>query len=123
MTGALARITCLVEDKNGYEKTLSTLSRPTDIKGFFFATLSALELEEKTKLTDCKAILEESPLDTCNFPTDVNNGITGYPIKLDSYRSLLHKNTKLFSIPAFFYCTSEPKPDPNGYWVEKYTIF
>ncbi|KAH7517033.1 hypothetical protein FEM48_Zijuj09G0018900 [Ziziphus jujuba var. spinosa] len=115
LKGALARITCLVEDKNGYERTLSTLSCPTDATGFFFATLSASELEEKTRLTACKAILEESPLKTCNFPTDINNGITGYQVKLDSYRSLLDKNMKLFSLPAFFYTTSEPKPDPNGY--------
>ncbi|KAJ7973003.1 Pollen Ole e 1 allergen/extensin [Quillaja saponaria] len=114
LQGALARITCQAVDENGYEKVpFSIVSHITDSKGYFFATISVSELEEKWKLTECKAFLESSPLDTCQVPTDVNKGITG--ALLSSYHLLNNDNIKLYSVGPFFY-TSEPnKPVPDGY--------
>ncbi|KAM5564096.1 protein SEED AND ROOT HAIR PROTECTIVE PROTEIN-like [Rosa sericea] len=115
--GAVARITCLGKDENGYETApLSILSGATDAKGYFFATLSPSKLvgnyNKKWKLTKCTAFLKNSPLESCKVPTDVNHGISGAP--LASYRPLNAKNMKLFSVGPFFY-TSEPKPAPKGY--------
>ncbi|KAL7226872.1 hypothetical protein ACSBR1_021860 [Camellia fascicularis] len=111
--GALARITCIAVDKNGYESApFSTLSHPTDPKGYFFATLSPYMLEEAWKITECKAFLESSPLETCNVPTDVNKGINGAP--LSSYHFLSDKNLKLYSVGPFSY-TPQPKPASEGY--------
>ncbi|GMI98856.1 hypothetical protein HRI_003554900 [Hibiscus trionum] len=107
--GALARITCLVVDENGYEKTHSVCSGETDAKGYFFARLSPLEL---SKLRDCKAFLESSPLETCNVPVDVNKGISG--ASLSDFRVLDHMGMKLFSVGPFFF-TSQPNSVPNGY--------
>ncbi|KAL6210345.1 hypothetical protein ACLB2K_015578 [Fragaria x ananassa] len=115
--GAVARITCVGEDENGYETApFSMLAGATDAKGYFFATLSPSKLEDnynkKWKLTECKAFLDSSPLESCKVPTDANHGMSGAP--LASYRTLNAKNMKLFSVGPFFY-TSEPKPAPNGY--------
>ncbi|KAM5564097.1 proline-rich protein 3 [Rosa sericea] len=115
--GAVARITCVGEDENGYETApFSILSGATDAKGYFFATLSPSKLEgnynNKWKLTECKTFLDNSPLESCKVPTDVNHGISGAPIA--SYRTLNAKNMKLFSVGPFFY-SSEPKPAPSGY--------
>ncbi|XP_057472734.1 proline-rich protein 3-like [Actinidia eriantha] len=113
LEGAVARITCLGADKNGYKSVpFSVLSHPTDAKGYFFATMSPPEIEDAWKLTECKAFLEKSPLETCNVPTDVNNGISGAP--LSSFHLLEDKNMKLFSVAPFVY-NSEPKPVSNGY--------
>ncbi|KAK8497542.1 hypothetical protein V6N13_002946 [Hibiscus sabdariffa] len=114
--GALARITCLAVDENGYEKTHSVCSGETDAKGYFFARLSPLGLgdagDKLSKLRDCKAFLESSPLETCNIPVDVNKGISGAP--LSDFRVLDHMGMKLFSVGPFFF-TSEPNSVPNGY--------
>ena len=113
-TGALARITCLAFDENGYEKPHSVYSGETDAKGYFFATLSPLGLEHDqfTKLTDCKAFLESSPLETCNVPVDVNKGISG--ASLSDFRVLNQKRMELYSVGPFFF-TSESNSVPNGY--------
>ncbi|KAM1534399.1 hypothetical protein EV2_008479 [Malus domestica] len=111
--GAVVRITCLAEDEQGYETApFSKLSGATDAKGYFFATLSPSQLEDKWKLTECKAFLDYSPLEACKVPTDVNHGITGH--LLSSYRTLSARNIKLCSVGPFF-CTSETKSVPNGY--------
>ncbi|TQD72537.1 hypothetical protein C1H46_041944 [Malus baccata] len=111
--GAVVRITCLAEDEQGYETApFSKLSGATDAKGYFFATLSPSQLEDKWKLTECKAFLDYSPLESCKVPTDVNHGITG--LLLSSYRTLRAKNIELYSVGPFF-CTSETKSVPNGY--------
>ncbi|XVE73360.1 hypothetical protein DITRI_Ditri11bG0111800 [Diplodiscus trichospermus] len=111
--GALARITCLSVDENGYEKPYSVYSGKTDAKGYFFATLSPLGLyDQLTKLRDCKAFLESSPVGNCNVPVDVNKGITGAP--LSDFRVLDQKRMKLYSVGPFFFC-SEPNSVPNGY--------
>ncbi|GFZ13753.1 hypothetical protein Acr_23g0021380 [Actinidia rufa] len=113
LEGALARITCLAKDKNGYESApFSVLSHPTDAKGYFLATLSPSELEDAWKLTECKAFLEKSPLESCNVPTDMNNGIGG--ASLSPYRLLEDKNMKLSSVGPFVY-TPKPKSVSNGY--------
>ncbi|CAL5433353.1 unnamed protein product [Camellia sinensis] len=113
LEGALARITCLAVDKNGYESApFSVLSHPTDAKGHFFATVAPYELEDALKITECKAFLEKSPLETCKVPTDVNKGISGAP--LTSYHFLTDKNIKLYSVGPFFY-TPQPKPVSKGY--------
>ncbi|KAG4917283.1 hypothetical protein JHK85_003074 [Glycine max] len=105
--GAVARVTCGCEDEQGYETgPTSVLSHVTDSKGYFLATLS---FGSKLKITECKAYLETSPLETCKVPTDVNYGISG--ARLSSYR-LLQNNIKLYSVGPFF-CTSQPLP--NGY--------
>ncbi|XVF32817.1 hypothetical protein REPUB_Repub17cG0115300 [Reevesia pubescens] len=116
--GALARITCLAVDENGYEKSFSVCSGETDTKGNFFAPLSPLGLDDdllkSSKLTECKAFLESSPLLTCNVPVDVNKGISGAP--LSDFRVLEQKRMKLYSVGPFFF-TSKPNsvPIPNGY--------
>ncbi|KAJ8749597.1 hypothetical protein K2173_026246 [Erythroxylum novogranatense] len=107
--GAVAKITCSVVGQNGYEATSSSCL--TDAKGYFFKTLPDLD-DDKLKLTDCKAFLESSPLDTCKLPTDVNKGITG--AIFSNYRILNDKKIKLFSVGPFFY-TSEPASTPGGY--------
>ncbi|XP_029128727.1 proline-rich protein 3 [Cajanus cajan] len=110
--GAVARVTCGYEDERGYETgPISVLSHVTDSKGYFFSTLSLAELGSNLKLTECKAYLESSPLETCKIPTDVNYGISG--ARLSSYR-LLHNNLKLYTVGPFF-CTSQSAPAPNGY--------
>ncbi|KAM1759222.1 hypothetical protein ACFX11_008243 [Malus domestica] len=97
--GAVVRITCLAEDEQGYETApFSKLSGATDAKGYFFATLSPSQLEDKWKLTECKAFLDYSPLEACKVPTDVNHGITGH--LLSSYRALSAKNIKLITCEA-----------------------
>ncbi|KAJ9696566.1 hypothetical protein PVL29_008670 [Vitis rotundifolia] len=114
LPGAVARITCLKVNKDGYEMgSYSFLSGASDEKGYFFATLYPSEVEDDCKLKVCKAFLETSPLETCDVPTDDNNGISGYP--LDFYRSLSAKKMMLYSVKPFFYT---PKPEPpisNGY--------
>ncbi|KAK9282569.1 hypothetical protein L1049_005490 [Liquidambar formosana] len=114
LEGAVARITCLAVDENGYEKApFSIMSEASDKKGYFFATWSPSdELEDNWKLAECKAFLEDSPLETCKVPTDVNEGISGAP--LASYRLLNHNNMNLYSVGPFFY-TSQPGPNSNGY--------
>ncbi|XVF79386.1 hypothetical protein PTKIN_Ptkin14bG0218100 [Pterospermum kingtungense] len=110
---ALAKVTCVAVDEVGVEKIVPICSVPTDAKGYFYATVSSLN-DSNLKLKDCKAILESSPEPKCNVPTDVNKGITGFPISGDVYRVLNDKHTKLYSAQPFFY-TSETKSVPNGY--------
>lgn len=109
-TGAVARVTCGYEDEYGYETgPMSVLSHVTDSKGYFFATLS---LGSKLKLTECKAYLEISPLETCKVPTDVNFGIGG--ALLSSYR-LLDNKMKLYTVGPFICISQYAKQVPNGY--------
>ncbi|XVE77575.1 hypothetical protein DITRI_Ditri13aG0074500 [Diplodiscus trichospermus] len=112
--GALARITCLAVDENGYEKPHSVCSGETDAKGYFFATLSPVGLDDDqfTKLTECKAFLESSPIESCNVPVDVNKGISG--AYLFDFRVLSQKGIKLYSVGPFFF-TSAPSSVPNAY--------
>lgn len=114
IVGAVARITCLAEDEYGYETApFSILSGATDAKGYFFATLSPSELQDKWKLTECKAFLDYSPFQYCQVPTDVNHGITGH--LLASYRIINTKKIKLYSVGPFFYTSeTEPKSTPNN---------
>lgn len=111
LLGAVARVTCGFVNELGYETgPISVLSHITNSQGYFLATLPLEELDlksKKLKITECKAYLESSPLETCKIPTDVNHGISGAP--LSSYRLLENKN-KLYSIKPFF-CTSQS----NGY--------
>ncbi|KAI7983836.1 Proline-rich protein 1 [Camellia lanceoleosa] len=99
--GALARITCQAINKNGYESApFSVLSHPTNSEGYFSTTVSPYELEDAWKLTECKVLLEKSPLETYKVPTDVNKGISGAP--LSSYSLLKDENIKLYSVGPFF---------------------
>ncbi|KAK8491290.1 hypothetical protein V6N11_051302 [Hibiscus sabdariffa] len=101
--GAVARIACLGVDEHGYETApFSILSKPTDSKGYYFATLYPHQLIRRNlKLADCKAFLQDSPLETCKVATDVNKGTTGAPI---SYSRLLHdKKMRLYSVPPFIF--------------------
>ncbi|XVF79385.1 hypothetical protein PTKIN_Ptkin14bG0218000 [Pterospermum kingtungense] len=110
---SLAKVTCEAVDEVGVEKTVPICSVKTDANGYFYATVSSLN-DSNLKLKDCKAFLESSPEPKCNVPTDVNKGITGFPISGDVYRVLNDKHTKLYSAQPFFY-TSETKSVPNGY--------
>ncbi|XVF79389.1 hypothetical protein PTKIN_Ptkin14bG0218400 [Pterospermum kingtungense] len=109
---ALAKVICEAVDEVGVEKTAPICSVQTDAKGYFYAIVSSIN--ESLKLKDCKAFLESSPETNCNVPTDMNKGITGFPISGDAYRVLNDKHTKLYSAQPFFY-TSETNPAPNGY--------
>lgn len=113
--GAVARITCLaVDKKTGYELApFSILSKETDEKGYFFATFSGSEIEDDRKLTQCKAFLNSSPWESCNVPTNVNDGMSG--ALLVSYRLINNKRMKLHSVGPFIY-TTEPKATPSGNW-------
>ncbi|PPR85904.1 hypothetical protein GOBAR_AA34784 [Gossypium barbadense] len=75
MAGASAKVKCVAVDEVGLEKTVPICSVVTDAKGYFFTTVSALNLK------DCKAFLEKSPLGSCNVQTDVNKGISGVPFQ------------------------------------------
>ncbi|KAL6339673.1 hypothetical protein AAG906_034758 [Vitis piasezkii] len=96
------QITCTKVDKQGYEMGSYSFTGASDEKGYFFATLYPSEVEDDCNLAECKAFLESSPLETCNVPTDDNNGVSGCP--LDFYRSLS---------PLFY--TSKPKSISYGY--------
>ncbi|XP_040365618.1 protein SEED AND ROOT HAIR PROTECTIVE PROTEIN isoform X2 [Rosa chinensis] len=113
LEGSVARITCDAVDEYGFETApITILSDATDAKGYFLATISPFEIQNKKKLTQCKAFLELSPLDSCNVLTDANNGISG--ALLTSYHLLHEKNMKLFTVGPFI-CASESKPVDNGY--------
>jgi len=116
IAGALVKVTCQVVDGIGLEKTLPICSVPTDSNGYFFETLSSLThlLGTTLKLKGCKAFLQGSPLETCNVPTDVNNGISGAPFT--NYHILNEKQIMLYNMGPFFY-TSAPQsvPTNNGY--------
>lgn len=114
-SGALARITCLGVDKYGYESApFSLLSCPTDSKGYFHANFSIYQFKDAVKITECKAFLESSPLQSCNCPTDENYGKTG--ATLSSYRFIADKKTKLYSVKPFVYTQSKPISEhPKGY--------
>lgn len=105
--GSVPRITCEAVDEYGMESApITILSDATDAKGYFFATLSPYEIQNHKKLTQCRAFLELSPLESCNVPTDLNNGITG--AVLASYR-LLHdhdKNIRLYTVGPFTFTSS-----------------
>ena len=115
----MTRITCLTEDKNGYERApFFLLSHKTDERGFFLATFSLSELlgsENKLKLKDCKAFLEKSSMETsCKVPTDVNNGLSG--AHLSSFRFLPEKVMALYTVGPFI-CNSEPDYSvPGGHY-------
>ncbi|RVW64821.1 hypothetical protein CK203_051982 [Vitis vinifera] len=106
------RITCTKVDKQGYETGSYSFNGASDEKGYFFATLYPSEVEDDCNLAECKAFLESSPLETCNVPTDDNNGVSGCP--LDFYRSLSVKKMMLYFVKPLFY-TSKPKSISNGY--------
>ncbi|TXG49832.1 hypothetical protein EZV62_025707 [Acer yangbiense] len=111
--GAVAKVTCLVDDIYGSKTTLFSISsKATDSKGYFLAELSSLKLSDNLKLKQCKVFLDNSPLKDCNIPTDVNRGITG--ALLNSYRILNEKKIKLYSVGPFFF-TPVTKSTPIGY--------
>ncbi|CAI0417041.1 unnamed protein product [Linum tenue] len=116
--GAVVRITCLQEDDEGYVTTpVSCQTGPTDAKGYFFKTLPSSNKtlpsnkdDKKNSWENCKAFLEQSPMEECGVPSNVNRGIDGFP--LSSHRILQDKHLKLYSVGPFFY-TSEHKPTMN----------
>ncbi|XP_038683428.1 proline-rich protein 3-like [Tripterygium wilfordii] len=111
--GAVARIACLGINEYGYENTpFSILSSVTDSKGYFFMKFCPSQLNRELKITECKAFLQSSPLETCKVATDVNKGISG--ALLSSYRILNDNKIKLYTLRPFIY-TSETKPNPGGY--------
>ncbi|XP_044492759.1 protein SEED AND ROOT HAIR PROTECTIVE PROTEIN-like [Mangifera indica] len=112
LEGAVARITCLSVDKRGKERApFSVLSDATDNNGYYLVTLSPSEIKHNWRLKECKAFLEMSPSETCNVPTDINNGTSGY--LLAKHRLLKNKNIILFSVWPFFF--QEDITTSNGY--------
>ncbi|CAN0889061.1 Protein SEED AND ROOT HAIR PROTECTIVE PROTEIN [Linum grandiflorum] len=114
--GAVARITCLAEDEQGYETApFSVSSTPSDAKGYYFTTLYLSQLSNANFVEKCKAYIERSPMKNCSAASDVNKGITGSP--LSSYRILHDKRIKLYPVGPFFYTPSyqSPKSTPAGY--------
>ncbi|KFK30801.1 hypothetical protein AALP_AA6G027700 [Arabis alpina] len=104
--GATVRIACVKTDEYGKEIVpISILSGKTNAKGYFFATLFPKQLRAGRVVTKCKAFLHQSPIDNCDFPTDVNKGVRGMP--LSKYRVLEDKSFKLYWAGPFFF-TSEP---------------
>ncbi|XP_052489875.1 protein SEED AND ROOT HAIR PROTECTIVE PROTEIN [Gossypium raimondii] len=100
--GAVARITCVAVDEFGYETApFSFSSDATDENGYFFATLTPPEINDKMQLRECKAFLENSPLEACKVPTDVNKGIRG--AILNSHRVLDQRKMRLYWVGPFFY--------------------
>ncbi|CAL1388260.1 unnamed protein product [Linum trigynum] len=86
------------------------VTSPTDAKGYFFKTLPSNNKLVKNSWENCKAFLEQSPLEECGVPSNVNRGIDGY--KLSSHRILQDKHLKLYPVGPFFY-TPEHKPMVN----------
>ncbi|CAH2072004.1 unnamed protein product [Thlaspi arvense] len=104
--GATARIQCVKTDAYGKELVpVSILSSKSDARGYFFATFFPSQLRAGRLLTKCKVFLAQSPIADCDFPTDVNKGVRGYP--LNKYRVLEDKSFKLYWAGPFFF-TSEP---------------
>lgn len=107
--GAVAKIVCVSEHVQSYETSeYSVLSKPCDAKGYFYAKMM---LGHQWKVKNCKAYLYSSPSKSCNVPTNVNNGVTGYSFTPKNYGILSHHdNAKLYSVGTFFYTTPVPKP-------------
>ncbi|KAI9180723.1 hypothetical protein LWI28_007553 [Acer negundo] len=112
LEGAVVRITCQVVDDDNECETV--YSDETDADGYFFKTLSPLkQLTDGLKvIKECKAFLEDSPMEDCKVPTDVNGGISG--ALLNSYRILNNKSIKLFKVGPFFYTSETQYSDPNN---------
>ncbi|KAK9139289.1 hypothetical protein Scep_008970 [Stephania cephalantha] len=102
LEGAVTRVTCLHLHKDGYELApFSVLSKPTDNKGYFYITVP--QNEGISKISDCRVFLNSSPSETCNVPTDVNNGVSG--AVPGAYQVLPNKKTELYTVGPFFYTT------------------
>ncbi|KAL5555540.1 hypothetical protein UlMin_037776 [Ulmus minor] len=116
LQGVIVKITCPMEDYNGY-KTLSSISCHTNENGLFYETLSLWKLKVKSlNVEGCKTCLEYSPLESCKVPTDVNNGIIGDQL---SSTQVLQDKSLLYSVGPFIY-TAKPYDHskiPNDYLV------
>ncbi|XP_060963687.1 protein SEED AND ROOT HAIR PROTECTIVE PROTEIN-like [Cannabis sativa] len=113
MRGALARITCIAEDENGYERTpFSMVSHKSNENGFFMATflvsdVLGSDVNDMLKLKECKVFLEGCPMEAaCKIASDVNNGVSGAP--LSSYRFLPQKVMALYTVGPFIYTSNHP---------------
>ncbi|KAF3613538.1 putative histone-lysine N-methyltransferase SETD1B-like [Capsicum annuum] len=125
LKGAVARITCLGREKNGYETApFSFSSYQSNAKGYYYAVFSLNELkgyDHSYKITQCKAFLESSSLEECNVPTDENKGKTG--ALLTSYRLLNEygkKKTLLYSVAPFVYTSDDEDYTKSNYKREGY---
>ncbi|KAK7277775.1 hypothetical protein RJT34_22792 [Clitoria ternatea] len=102
LEGALTRITCEAVDEYGFDTTpFSFLSKATDTKGYFLATLCPEEVVEKQEVKECRVFLDASPLNNCSYATDFNQGISG--AVLHSYRFLHDKKMKLYTVGPFLF--------------------
>ncbi|XP_055813464.1 protein SEED AND ROOT HAIR PROTECTIVE PROTEIN-like [Solanum dulcamara] len=117
LKGAVARITCLGTEKNGYETApFSFSSYQSDAKGYYYAVFSVKEYDESCTITQCKAFLESSSLEECDVPTDENKGKTG--ALLTSYRLLneyANKKTLLYSVAPFVYTSNDDDYTKSNY--------
>ncbi|PON40518.1 hypothetical protein PanWU01x14_296540 [Parasponia andersonii] len=120
--GAVARVTCpnysYVNGQKYYKDVPSSiLSYATDANGFFVVRFSVSQLIRGFNVKDCKVYAEYSPLDSCNVPTDVNNGISGANLSL---LNTLIDNISYTAGP-FIYTSKTNKngqysaPSPAGY--------
>ncbi|KAL9673826.1 hypothetical protein QQ045_030088 [Rhodiola kirilowii] len=94
--GACAKVTCAAKGK----KPFTIISAPSDKKGFFMATLSLHEIELNWNLKkDCKAYLHSSPFNYCHVKTNLNNGLSGAPLKTS--KSIPKQHLKVFYVGSF----------------------
>ncbi|KAG8389519.1 hypothetical protein BUALT_Bualt02G0237800 [Buddleja alternifolia] len=115
LKGGVVRIACVGIDKYGYETApFAVLSRPTDANGYFLSKLSTEPLEDDgCKISQCKAFLHSSPLKSCQFATDVNNGSSGAP--LSAYRAVGSNSMRLYTVGPFVYSSEAQQSTPSGY--------
>ncbi|KAK4357227.1 hypothetical protein RND71_022837 [Anisodus tanguticus] len=79
-----------------------------------FALKELKEYDQSCKITQCKAFLESSSLESCDVPTDENKGKTG--ALLTSYRLLNGKKSTLFySVDPFVYTSDDSNYKREGY--------
>lgn len=109
------KIACVSEYENGYEGAPFYIeSHKSDEKGFFFAMFSLsdsmIRSSDDSKLKECKVFLEDSPTESCETPTDVNNGISG--AILSSPRSIPEKNMLLYTVGPFVYTSDSSYSSP-----------
>lgn len=104
-TGATAKVTCEVKDKNGYDAApFSVETQPTDANGYFLINLGKYTVKPGYTFTNCKVFLDEAaPGDYCNRPTNTGDGISG---AIPSKPRRLSDNSMLYSVGPFVFIPS-----------------
>ncbi|XP_010511232.1 PREDICTED: proline-rich protein 1-like [Camelina sativa] len=104
--GAKAKIVCSEMGSYGKSKNEVVIySNPTDSKGYFHVALTHIK-----NLSHCRVKLYTSPIETCKNPTNVNKGLIGVPLSMNS-----DKNLKLFNVGPFYFTGSKTAPTTPKY--------